>query len=41
MRSILSKQKNVVEQKCTKARSADCIFAELEPPKGGEAYTVC
>jgi len=31
----------VVERNRTKARSADCGFAEPEPPKGGEAVTVC
>jgi len=31
----------VVERNRTKARSADCGFAEPEPPYGGEAVTVC
>jgi len=40
-RSFSSKQKNVLEQNTTKARSADWCFAEAEPPTGGEAVTVC
>jgi len=40
--AVSRKQKNVVEQNSTKARSADWDFAEPEPPLvGGEAVTVC
>jgi len=41
LRSKDQQPQNVVERNHTKARSADCGFAEPEPPKGGEAVTVC
>jgi hypothetical protein len=40
MRSIFTGAKKCAGAKPHKGHKPDCGFAEAEPPKGGEAYTV-